>query len=116
MIILSKRGSVKVFYQQGGNLNNPDQNSEFIFGENENYQQIGNSYLQYDITVRKSDSTCFNDAPIKVVKNALAFTFKEARLSSTGGSDLEDNKFVGQISTLMRFIASKDQGLIYCFD
>ena len=55
-----KRDFVKVYHQQGAQLNDPDQNIEFIFGENNIYHQIGTSYLQFDITVRKSDNANFN--------------------------------------------------------
>ena len=33
---------------------------------------------------------------IRLVKNAFEHCFKEARLSTTGGSDIEHNKYVGQ--------------------
>ena len=63
-----------------------DQNVEFISGENNNYHQIGNGYVEFDITVRKSDSTNFhNGDPIRLVNNAFAFCLKEARLSTTLG-------------------------------
>ena len=48
-----KRDFIKVYHQQGAQLNDPDQNIEFIFGENNKYHQIGNSYFEFDITVRK---------------------------------------------------------------
>ena len=51
-----------------------------------------------------------------MIKNALADCFKEARLSTTGGSDLEYNKYVGQVSTIMRLLTSKDSDLFSCFD
>ena len=38
-----KRDYLKVYHQQRANLNNPDQNVEFIFGENIIYHQIGNN-------------------------------------------------------------------------
>ena len=38
-----KRDFIKVYHQQGAQLIDPDQNIEFIFGENNNYHQIGNS-------------------------------------------------------------------------
>ena len=84
-----------MYHQNGAKLNQADQNIEFIFGENKDYHQIGNAYLEFDITVRKSDSTIFHhDDPIRLVNNAFAFCFKETRLSYTLGSDLEANKFV----------------------
>ena len=46
-----KRDFLKVYHQQGENLNDPDQNIEFIFGENNNYHQIRNAYLEFVITV-----------------------------------------------------------------
>ena len=51
-----------------------------------------------------------------MIDNALAFTFKGARLVTTGVSDLEHNKNAGQISKIMRLITSKDGDLIFCFD
>ena len=49
-ISIKKRDFIKVYHQQGAQLNDPDQNIEFIFGKNNKYHQIGNSYLQFDIT------------------------------------------------------------------
>ena len=40
-----KRDYTKVYHHQGANLNDSNQSVEFIFGENNNYYQIGNSYL-----------------------------------------------------------------------
>ena len=37
-----KRDVLKVYHQQGAQLNQSDQNIEFMFGENNNYIQIGN--------------------------------------------------------------------------
>ena len=63
-----KRDFLKVNYQQGAQLNQSDQNIEFIFGENNIYHQIGNAYLDFDITVRKIDTTNFHyDDPIRLV-------------------------------------------------
>ena len=65
-----KRDYSKIYHQQDAVLNDPDQNIEFIFGENNNYHQVGNSYLQYDITVRKGDNTNFADGDvIRLVNN-----------------------------------------------
>ena len=47
---LIKRDVMKKYHQQGAQLNDPDQNIEFIFGDNNIYHQIGNSYLQFDIS------------------------------------------------------------------
>ena len=97
-------------------MNQSDQNIEFIFGENNNYHQIGNGYLEFNITVRKNDTTNFHiEDPIRLVNNGYAFCFKEARLSTTIGSDIEHNKFCGQISTIMKVVSNKDDDLLSQF-
>ena len=104
-----KRSFTKIYHQQGAQLNNPDQNIDFIFGENNNYHQVGNSYLQYDITVRNGDCSNFDDANvIRLVNNAFAYTFKHASISTTSsGGEIEINKYVGPTSTMMRVLTSK---------
>ena len=111
-----KRDFTKIFHQQGAQLNQSDQIIEFIFGENNNYHQIGNSYLEFNITVRKHDTTNFHiEDPIRLVNNGYAFCFKEARLSTTIGSDIEHNKFCGQVSTIMKVLSNKDDDLLSQF-
>ena len=51
-----------------------------------------------------------------MINNALAYCFKEAKLSKTGGSDLEHKNYVGQVSRIIRFLAYKDKDLSSCFD
>ena len=112
-----KRDFTKIYHRQGDQLNQSDQNIEFIFGENNNYHQIGNAYLEFNITVRKNVTTNFhNDYPVRLVNNAFAFCFKEARLSTSLGSDIEINKFCGQRSTILRAMSNKDGDLLSQFD
>ena len=112
-----KRDFTKIYHRQGDQLNQSDQNIEFIFGENNNYHQISNGYLEFNITVRKNDDTNFHyDDPVRLVNNGFAYCFKEARLGTTIGSDIEINKFCGQVSTIMRAISSKDGDLLSQFD
>ena len=112
-----KRDFLKNYPQQGAQLNQSDQNIEFIFGENNNYHQVGNSYLEFDITVRREDNDNFTDnSRIRLTNNAFAYCFKEASLGVTTGSDLEHNKYVGPISTVMRVLTSKDGDLLSQFD
>ena len=116
-----KRDFTKVYHQSGANLNDSNQNVEFIFGENNNYYQIGNSYLEFDITIRKvvadgDDPNFENTDQIRLINNAFAFCFSQATLSTTGGMDIEDIKYVGQISTIMRLLTSKDADLSSYFD
>ena len=74
-------------------------------------------FLEVDIKVRKSDSTNFYyDDPLQLLKNAFAICFKEARLSTTLGSDIEIHKFFGQVSTIMRVISDKDGDFFSKFD
>ena len=44
---------MKVYHQQAANLNNFDENIEFIVEENNSYHQIGNAYLQYETRIEK---------------------------------------------------------------
>ena len=112
-----KRDFTKIYHRQGDQLNQSDQNIGFIFGENNNYHQIGNAYLEFKITVRKNDDTNFHfDDPVRLKNNGFAFCFKEGRLSTTIGSDIEINKFCGQVSTIMRAISNKDGDLLSQFD
>ena len=112
-----KRDFTKIYHRQADQLNQSDQNIEFIFGENNNYHQIGNSYLEFNITVRKNDTTNFhNDDPIRLVNNGFAYCFREARLTTSIRGDFEINKFCGQLSTIMRAISNKDGDLLSQFD
>ena len=112
-----KRDFTKLYHQQGDQLNQSDQNIDIIFGDNNNYHQVGNAYLEFNITVRKNDTTNFHtDDPIPLVNNGFAYCFNEARLSTSIGSDIEINKFCGQVSTIMRAISNKDGDLLSQFD
>ena len=112
-----KRDFTKLYHRKGDQLNQSYQIVEFIFGENNNYHQIGNAYLDINITVRKNDTTNFHfDDPIRLVNNGFAFCFKEARLSTSIGGDIEINKWGGPISTVMRVVSNKDGDLLSQFD
>ena len=94
---------------------------EFIFGENNNYHQIGNAYLEFDITIRKvvaasADPIFLNADQIRLIDIAFAFCFSQATLNTTGGLDIEDNKNVGQVSTIMRLLTSKGGDLSFYID
>ena len=111
-----KRDFSNVYHQQGAELNQLDRNIEHILGKNIKYHQTGNAYLEFDITVRKKDTTILHyHDPIRLV-NVFAFCFKEARLSTTTGSGIEHKKFCGQASTIMKVISNKDGDLLYQFD
>ena len=111
-----KKDFMKVYHQQGAKLNDPDQNIKFIFGENNNYHQVGNAYLEYDITVQNPPAVFDNSSRVRLTNNGLAYVFQEAVLATTSGSNLEHNKLVGQTSTIMRVLSSKDGDLLSQFD
>ena len=113
-----KRDFIKIYHQQGAQLNDPDQNIEFIFGDNNNYHQIGNSYLQFDITVRpqRAADAFGDDSPIRLVNYAFAHCFEEGVISTTGGMEIENIKFLGQVSTIMISLTSKGGDLLSQFD
>ena len=102
-------------------MNDSNQNVEFIFAENKNYHQIGNAYLEFDITVRKvvaipANPNFLDTDQIRLINNAFAYCFTQATLTTTGGMDIEDIKYVGQVSTIMRLLTSKDGDLSSYFD
>ena len=117
MIIVSKKDFVNVYHQRGAQLNQESQNVEFVFGGNNNSSRIGNGSLEFNITVRKNDTTNFHyDDPMSLLNAAFAFCFTEARLSTTIGSDIEHNKFCGQVSTILKVISNKDGDLLSQLD
>ena len=91
-----KREYTKLYHHQGANLNDSNQNVEFVFGENNNYHQIGKAYLEFDITVRNTAGTFTNVSAIRLVNNALAYCFKEATLAMTGGMEIEHKKMLAK--------------------
>ena len=107
---------IKVYHQQGAQLNDPDEYIEFILGEKINYHQIGNSYIQFDITVQDPTARFNANAEKRLVNNAFAHCFKEGDILTTGGMELENIKFLGQVSTIMRSLNSKDGDLLPHFE
>ena len=114
---IMKTDFIKMYHQHGAEVNNENQNIKFYFGENLNYIQIGNAYLEIDILVRKVDATNFTNADeIRLVNNGLAYIFQEGRLSTSAGTEIEHNKNLGNVSTRMRLLTQKDGDLSSYFD
>ena len=118
---ITKRDFLKIYHQQAANLNDFDQIIEIMVGEIINYHQVGNAYLQYEMKIEKNVANAADrfrvDADaIGLVNNAFAYCFKEARLSTTSGSEIEHKKYCGQVSTIMRALTNKDGDLISHFD
>ena len=118
-----KRDYFKIYLHQCALLNDLDQNVEFIFGENIKYHQFGNSHLGFSISVRKVNRNKLNftidpatNEVIRLVNNAFACCFKEGTLSITGGMEIEQVKVLGQVSTIMTALTSKDGNLLSHFD
>ena len=111
-----KRGFMKVYHQQGEQMNDPNQNIAFIFGENNNYHQIGNAYLDIDITVKDATAGFSNNSELRLVNNAFAFCFTEGTISTTTGVEKDHVKFLRQVSTIKRALTSKDGDLLSDFD
>ena len=97
-------------------MNDPDETIEFIFGENNKYHQIGTAYLEFDITVRNAAGNFIDASKVRLINNAFAYCFKEEKLATTGGADLEHIKNVGQLSTIMSLFTSKDSDFSSFFD
>ena len=85
-------------------MKDSDKKIDFIFGENSNYYQIGNAYLQFQSTLRVNGGHVDDDDidVIRLVNNASVHLFEKATISTTGGSENEMNKHVGPISTIMK--------------
>ena len=74
-----KSDFTKVYHRQGDQLNQSDQNIEFIFGGNNNYHQIGNAYLEFNITVRINDDTNFHhEDRARLVNIWVCFLFQRS--------------------------------------
>ena len=113
-----KRDFIKIYHQHGAEVNNENQNIKFYFGENLNYIQIGNSYLEIDIEIKKIDPgvALENADNIRLVNNAFAYIFQEGRISTSAGTEIEHNKNLGYVSTIMRLLTQKDGDLSSYFD
>ena len=111
---------MKRYHGQGSQLNDSNHGIDFFYGE-KNYHQVGNGYLEFYITLKNGGS--FNnivdgnvDEPIGLVNIAFPYAFSAATPSTTGGKEIEQNKYVGHVSTIVRLSTSKDGDLISYFD
>ena len=97
-------------------------NLKFLFGETLNCLQVGNGYLEFDIRNRKADNNSFivaNDNTnevIGLVKNAFALTIHDSTISTSAGTEMEQNKLVGPLSFTMRLLTQRDGDLSTYFD
>ena len=120
-----KRDFIKIYHQPGANVDAENSQIKFYFGENHNFIQVGNGYLEFDIRIRTAAGRDFSiaanpDPPgidiIRLVNNVFAYVIHDARISSAAGVEIEQNKYVGPISTIMRLITGKEGDLSTYFD
>ena len=57
-----------------------------------------------------------NGDAFRLVNNAFIYCFKEATLSTTGGNDREHNNYIGQVSTILRALTTKDGDSLSHYD
>ena len=116
-----KRDFIKIYHQSGANVDAENSQIKFFFGENHNCFQVDDGYLEFDIIVGRFDGnpltvTAPGNDIIRLVNNAIAYTIHEARISSSSGSEIEENKYCGPISTIMRLVTEKGGDLSTSFD
>ena len=104
-----KRDFIKIYHQSGANIDAENSQIRFYFGENHNFIQVGNGYLEFDIRVRRDGGPFrvpVNDGDpndiIRLVNNAFADTIHDAGITTSAGVEIEQSKYVGPISTIMR--------------
>ena len=73
------------------------------------------------MTIRKifanvADRVLVDGDVIRFVNSAFAYSFKEARLKNTAGSNMEHNKYVGQVSKIMTALTSNEGDLLSLFE
>ena len=124
-ISIIKRGFIKLHHQHGpqtAQIDDENQKTKFCFGETPNFIQVGWGYLKFGIFVRKADNTNFivavdnTNEVIRFVSTAFAYTFHDARISTSSGTEIEQNKCVEPISTNMRLLTKRDGDLSTTFD
>ena len=108
------------YHQSGANVDIEISKIKFYFGEKRNFIQVGNGYIEFDIKIRKDDNSIFSIIAsghdvIRLVYNVFAYTFHDARISTSSGVEIEQNTLVNPVSTIMRLVTQKDDDLLYIF-
>ena len=112
-----KRDFIKIYHQSGANVDDENSQIKFYFGENHNFIQVGNSYLDFDTRVRLDNDNNFAESNLtRLINNAFAYTIHDVTISTSAGVEIEQNKYVGPISTIMRLVTQKDGDLSTYFD
>ena len=112
---------MQIYQQQGVQLYDANQRIDIFIEENNNYYEIGNGYLDFDITLRKNNGSFNNivdgnvDEPTRMNKIAFFYAFSIATLPTTG-EEKQQKKYVCHESTIMRVSASNDGEVLSFFD
>ena len=84
-----KRHYWKIYHQRCTQLNDSNQGFDFNFDENNTYHQIGNGYLEFDITLRKTEMTSLILMEMAILLNLLDLLIS-IRLCFQCGNNLLD--------------------------
>ena len=114
-VAIIKRDFIEKYHQHRAEVNNENQSFIIYLGENLIFIEIGNRYLGLEIEKKSADGTNFTnvDNPI-LVNNGLTYVFQECMLSNSSGTEIEDYKYLGPVSTIMKLLTHKD-GDLYSF-
>ena len=112
---------MKVYHQIARNLNDSDQNIEFLFGENYNFHQIENAHLKNGMKkgkdVANAADIVLKDGVVVILgKFSFAYCLRKCRLLTTRGSDIQHNKDSDPVSTFMRARTIRDGFFLSRFD
>ena len=119
---IKKRDFKKNYHDSGANFEAEKSQIKFYFGEIHKFVQVGNGYLGIDTIVRRANGNHFNiglppaGITISLVDNAFGFTNHDARISTSAGVEIEQNKYVGPIRTNRRSLTQKDGDSSTYFD
>ena len=87
-----------------------NQNIKSFYGKNLIYIQMGNNFLKLGIV--EADRTKLTEADeIRLVNNASAQDFQDARIFTSHALETEQKKNVGPTQTILRLSAHKDGDL-----
>ena len=112
-----KRDFIKVYHQSGANVDAEKSQTKVYIGENQNCFKAGDGYLEFHKRIRLVNDSKFVDGNvIRLVNNAFAYTIQDDRISTSAGVEIEQKKYVGPISTIMRLVTQRDGDLSTSFD
>ena len=114
---------MKIYIQRGAASCIGNQVFDFLFGNNFDYHQRGNAFLELVIAPRENGKDFNNlggdgniDEPMRLLNNAFAYSFRNVALSRAGGEEIEVGKHCGHISTTMKILTGKHGDLLSYVD